>query len=388
MIARYAWSYAVVLLCTLLVLGGCAAGSPSVVVPEAPQDTLPAIEGAQPADVAAMAPVAPTAATATALPESDVAQSVTNPPSTAPNDNNPEVFADGSTATGTASFAQDVALTPEPPVDPNEVDAVTVDPNTVDPNASTTDTALEAAPDEPADVTIAEPVDSASVASGTRPPPPPDPGTGMSTIVEGGANGRMEVALTFDAGADRGYGAEILDLLRDQGIKATFGMTGLYAQQNPDLVQRMVAEGHQIINHTWDHPSLTGANTGMPPLTPEQVSAQLWDTENVVSEITGGYQMIPYFRPPYGDYDAASLGYLYDNGFTLSIWWTCDSHGWAGWGAQEIIDYCTTNLVEDEIILLHVGAAAVGDFEALPGMIQSFRDKGYAFVTVEQMLQP
>ncbi len=126
----------------------------------------------------------------------------------------------------------------------------------------------------------------------------------------------------------------------------------------------------------------------MPPLTPEQVSAQLWDTENVVSEITGGYQMIPYFRPPYGDYDAASLGYLYDNGFTLSIWWTCDSHGWAGWGAQEIIDYCTTNLVEDEIILLHVGAAAVGDFEALPGMIQSFRDKGYAFVTVEQMLQP
>jgi peptidoglycan/xylan/chitin deacetylase (PgdA/CDA1 family) len=95
-----------------------------------------------------------------------------------------------------------------------------------------------------------------------------------------------------------------------------------------------------------------------------------------------------YFRPPYGDYDATSLGYLYDNGYYLSIWWTCDTHGWAGWGAQEIVDYCTTNIAEDEILLLHVGAGAVGDFEALPALIDFFRGQGYAFVTIEQMLQP
>jgi peptidoglycan/xylan/chitin deacetylase (PgdA/CDA1 family) len=220
-----------------------------------------------------------------------------------------------------------------------------------------------------------------------RPPPPPDPGTGLSTIVEGGANGRLEVALTFDAGADTGYAAQILDLLRDEGIPATFGMTGLWAEANPELVQRMVIEGHQLINHTWDHASLTGANTGLPPQTPEEVTQQLVSTEAVVRDLTG-YELRPYFRPPYGDYDEASLGYLAANGYYLSIWWTCDSHGWAGWGAQEIIDYCTTNLVEDEILLLHVGAAAGGDFEALPGLIQFFRDSGYAFVTVEQMLQP
>jgi peptidoglycan/xylan/chitin deacetylase (PgdA/CDA1 family) len=221
-----------------------------------------------------------------------------------------------------------------------------------------------------------------------RPPPPPDPGTGLSTIVEGGANGRLEVALTFDAGADTGYAAEILDLLRDEGIAASFGMTGVWAEANPELVRRMAAEGHQLINHTWDHSSLTGANTQMPPLSPEQVGQQLADTEAVVRDLTGGYEMRPYFRPPYGDYDAASLGYLSDNGYSLSIWWTCDTRGWAGWGAQEIIDYCTTNIAEDEILLLHVGAAAVGDFEALPGLIQFFRDSGYSFVTIEQMLQP
>jgi peptidoglycan/xylan/chitin deacetylase (PgdA/CDA1 family) len=247
---------------------------------------------------------------------------------------------------------------------------------------------VEAAPEAGADPAAAVPDEGAAPpAQPSRPLPPPDPGTGLSTIVEGGANGRLEVALTFDAGADTGYGAEILDLLRDEGIPATFGMTGLWAQANPDLVQRMVAEGHQLINHTWDHASLTGANTGLPPMTPEQVTQQLADTEAVVRDLTG-YEMRPYFRPPYGDYDEASLRYLYDNGYYLSIWWTCDSHGWAGWGSQEIIDYCTTNIRPHEILLLHVGASAAGDFEALPGLIQFFRDSGYSFVTIEQMLQP
>lgn len=362
------------LTCAVLVLSGCAAGSPAVVVPETQDATVaeaPEIQ-ADPTEIA----VAPEPAAAVI--EEAPADAPITEPSTSESDSAPEAIVApasvGTTSTDSVAFAQEVALTPEPPpaVDPAAAPA-TDDPA---PAAASPDVEfVDEAALAPADTT-------------TRPAPPPDPGTGMSTIVEGGTNGRMEVALTFDAGADTGYGAQILDLLRDEGIKATFGMTGVWAQANPDLVQRMVAEGHQLMNHTWDHSSLNGANTGMPALTPEQVAAQLWDTENLVSEITGGYQMSPYFRPPYGDYDAASLGYLYDNGFTLSIWWTCDSHGWAGWGAQEIIDYCTTNLVEDEILLLHVGAAAAGDFEALPGLIQFFRENGYAFVTVEQMLQP
>ena len=293
---------------------------------------------------------------------------------------------------------------PAAEIQPAAIDTTTqngsVATESLDPSApevlSSTDTAAFTQ-DVPAEANpLSEPVltadevadDIAAPSTNTlRPPPPPDPGTGLSTIVDRGTNGRLEVALTFDAGADTGYAAEILDLLRDEGIKATFGMTGVWAQSNPDLVQRIVADGHQLMNHTWDHSSLTGANTQMPPMTPEQVAQQLADTEAVVRDLTG-YEMRPYFRPPYGDYDAASLEYLYDNGYSETIWWTCDTRGWAGWGPQEIIDYCTTNIVEDEIILLHVGAAAVGDFEALPGLIQFFRDHGYAFVTIEQMLQP
>jgi peptidoglycan-N-acetylglucosamine deacetylase len=352
----------VVLLCATLLLGGCAAGSPSIVAPAAPDSSsqvVPAVEAAPESAapqaaapvVLAPEPAAPTvelqpAAVDTTTVVADAATETLDPTA-------PEVLS----SSDTAAFAQEVPAGA----------------------ASVSEPLLtgEDAGDDPV----------APAAKNVRPPPPPDPGTGLSTIVDRGTNGRLEVALTFDAGADTGYAAEILDLLRDEGIKASFGMTGVWAEANPDLVRRMVAEGHQLINHTWDHSSLTGANTQMPPMTPEQVTQQLADTEAVVRDLTG-YEMRPYFRPPYGDYDAASLGYLYDNGYSETIWWTCDTRGWAGWGAQQIVDYCTTNIAEDEILLLHVGAAAVGDFEALPGLIQFFRDSGYSFVTIEQMLQP
>jgi peptidoglycan-N-acetylglucosamine deacetylase len=342
-----------VLLCATLLLGGCAAGSPSIVAPVAPESSsqylVPTVQAA--ADSGAPVATAPVVAPASAA--VDTTTEVAEAAVETLDQSAPDILS----TTGTAAFAQDVPAGANPRPEP----LLTVDE--VGDDAAAPAAAIE------------------------RPPPPPDPGTGLSTIVEGGSNGRFEVALTFDAGADTGYAAEILDLLRDEGIEATFGMTGVWAQANPELVQRMVAEGHQLINHTWDHSSLTGANTGMPPLTPEQVAQQLGDTEGVVRDLTG-YEMRPYFRPPYGDYDEASLGYLNDNGYYLSIWWTCDTRGWAGWGAQQIVDYCTTNIAEDEILLLHVGAAAVGDFEALPGLIEFFRDSGYSFVTIEQMLQP
>jgi hypothetical protein len=68
--------------------------------------------------------------------------------------------------------------------------------------------------------------------------------------------------------------------------------------------------------------------------------------------------------------------------------WTCDSYGWKGWDAAEIVAHCTTDIGPGEIILLHVGASAPGDFESLSGMIDVFSQAGYSFVTIEQMLQP
>jgi peptidoglycan/xylan/chitin deacetylase (PgdA/CDA1 family) len=367
---------ATVALCGVLLMSGCAAGSPAVVpvntappgavlaAPDAPVMPAPAVAQVQPTAEPTAIPVAQTPdslAFAQDVPVVEATDSAQQPePGVSEAAPAPEVVTQTDAVTDPATGQAPIVTEPAPDAAP--VDAVTEDP-------------------------AAAPAVGAPLADTARPAAPAADGSGLSQIIEGGTNGRLEVALTFDAGADTGYAAQILDYLRDQGIKATFGMTGQWAEQNPDLVQRMVNEGHQLINHTWDHASLTGANTGMPAMTPDQVAQELSSTEDVVRNLTA-YEMRPYFRPPYGDYDATSLGYLYENGYYLTIWWTCDSHGWAGWGSQEIIDYCTTNLAEDEILLLHVGAAAAGDFEALPGLVQFFRDNGYGFVTVEQMLQP
>lgn len=245
------------------------------------------------------------------------------------------------------------------------------------------------APADPAESAVVAEEEPAAQVAQTRLAPPPAPGGGSILNYYRGPSGRLEVALTFDAGADRGYAAQILDELAAEGIPATFGMTGSWAQQNPDLIQRMVAEGHQLINHTWTHGSLTGASTGGAPITYEALLTELTDTEDLIRELTG-YELRPYFRPPYGDIGPMTSGFLAQAGYYVNVLWSCDSFGWSGFGAEEIVQRCTSPELggPGAIVLMHVGADAVGDFEALPGLIRSYRDQGYAFVTVEQMLQP
>ncbi len=220
-----------------------------------------------------------------------------------------------------------------------------------------------------------------------RPAPPANPDPTTSQLLDRGESGRKEAALTFDAGADRGYAEEILDTLKQYGVKASFGMTGAWAEENSDLVKRMADEGHQIFNHTWSHQSLTGASTTSAPLTHDQRIKELQDTEDLIREVTGGYDTRPYFRPPYGDYDASVLKDLAEAGYTLTVMWTCDSFGWKGWTAAEIVQYCGTNPEPGDNILMHVGQGSQ-DYAALPAIIESWEAQGFTFVTVEELYQP
>jgi peptidoglycan/xylan/chitin deacetylase (PgdA/CDA1 family) len=183
-------------------------------------------------------------------------------------------------------------------------------------------------------------------------------------------------ALTFDAGSDRGYAAEILDTLKINGIHATFGMTGVWAEANPDLLQRMVNEGHQLLNHSWNHPSF---NT----LTTAQRVDQLRRTEDIVRQTTG-VELQPWFRPPYGDYNDSVLSDLSANGYTYNVLWTTDSLGWNGLDAAGIIQRVVDGTVPGGIGLFHVGAASQDNL-ALQGIIDRLHQRGYHFETIAQM---
>ena len=156
-------------------------------------------------------------------------------------------------------------------------------------------------------------------------------------------------------------------------------MTGSWADANPRLVARIAAEGHVLINHTATHPDMT-------TLSSADRLAELAAAEASVSVITGR-GMQPYFRPPYGAYDASVLTDIGRAGYAYSIMWTVDSLGWEGLDPASVAARCLDGAVDGAILLLHVGSQST-DVEALPEIVAGLRASGYTFVTVGELLQP
>ncbi len=208
--------------------------------------------------------------------------------------------------------------------------------------------------------------------------------TGPSTEIRRGPTDRRIIALTFDAGSDRGYTVAILDTLKAKRVHAAFGMTGTWARANPALVRRMVAEGHIVVNHTDTHRSFTGYSTQTRPLTTAQRNAELSRAESAVAA-AGGPSMKPWFRPPYGDLDAGVLRDAGAAGYSKTLLWTVDSLGWKGLSARAITERCAKGAVNGAIFLFHVGSASQ-DGVALPGMIDRFRRGGWRLWRVDHLL--
>jgi peptidoglycan/xylan/chitin deacetylase (PgdA/CDA1 family) len=206
----------------------------------------------------------------------------------------------------------------------------------------------------------------------------------VAQVISRGDPNRRSVALSFDAGSDVGYAAQILDTLAANGIRASFGMTGKWAEQNPGLVQRMAAEGHNFLNHSYSHPSMTGGSTSAPPLTREQRWAELDRTEEIIVNLTGVGSK-PFFRPPYGDYDASVNADVGARGYLYNVRWTVDSRGWLGWDATSIVQRCLQLAEPGAIYVFHVGSASQ-DGPALQAIIDGLRADGYAIGSVPDIL--
>ncbi len=193
------------------------------------------------------------------------------------------------------------------------------------------------------------------------------------------------VALTFDCGADRGFAEDILDTLAAYDIRATFGMTGAWAQANPDLVARMLEDGHRLINHSATHPSFTGYSTSSQPLGPERRAEEIRAAEQAVALVSGREDTLrPYFRPPYGDYDDALLDQLPGLGYDTLLLWSVDTLGWRGLPPEAIVQRVLDHAQPGAIVLLHVGAQST-DAAALPALIEALTAEGYRFVTVDDV---
>lgn len=214
-------------------------------------------------------------------------------------------------------------------------------------------------------------------------------GTSARSISRGNTSRKM-VSYTFDAGADLGYARSILDFLRANNIKASFGMTGKWAAANPTYVQRMADEGHHIFNHTWSHDSFTGYSTGRTALSPARRTEELISTNNKIIALTGKSTK-PYFRPPYGDYNSGVLRDIGANGYSKNIMWSVDSLGWKGLTATQICSRVVNAMDaatyggNGYIVLFHVGAQSQ-DANSLSCITTKLKSRGFTFGTVPQVI--
>jgi peptidoglycan/xylan/chitin deacetylase (PgdA/CDA1 family) len=244
------------------------------------------------------------------------------------------------------------------------------------PPASTTTTATPPSTSSPTTTTT-----TTTVFPPTTSVPPP---SGPAVPIRQGPSTEPIVALTFDAGSDTGNTAEILDTLAANHVRATFGLTGRWAEANPMLVRRIVGEGHQIVNHSYDHPSFTGRSTSEAPLSRAERLDQLARGEAAI-RAGGGPPTPPWFRPPYGDEDETVRADIALAGYRYELLWTVDSLGWKGLAASSVVARCLDGAVPGGIFLFHVGAAST-DHLALQPIIDGLRSRGYEFATASQLI--
>jgi len=190
-----------------------------------------------------------------------------------------------------------------------------------------------------------------------------------------GKPGEKAVYLTFDEGYENGYTPKILDILKANRVKAAFFVTGHYLKSQPELVKRMVAEGHIVGNHTMNHPSL-------PDISDEQIKTELQSVDDLFNKLTG--QKMHYLRPPKGEYSEHTLALTRDLGYH-NIFWSLALVDWVPMpgGADEAYRSVMDNLHPGALILLH--AVSKDDTEALDRIIKDIKAKGYSFKTLDDL---
>lgn len=183
--------------------------------------------------------------------------------------------------------------------------------------------------------------------------------------------------LTFDNGYENGCTVRILDILKENEVKATFFVTGHYLTDQPELIKRMVAEGHTIGNHTDTHPSL-------PDVSDEQIVKELQTIEEGYEEITGQNKML-YLRPPQGEYSERTLAVTQELGY-YNIFWSIALKDWVPMpgGPPEAYQTIMERLHNGALILLHAVSNDVT--EVLDQIIKDAKAQGYTFKTLDDLV--
>ena len=185
------------------------------------------------------------------------------------------------------------------------------------------------------------------------------------------------IYLTFDAGYENGCTAQILDTLKAHNVSAAFFLVGDYMERNPDLVRRMLDEGHTVGNHTMNHPDMSG-------LTGDTFEKEITELETLYRDITG--QELPkYYRPPQGLYSQENLEAAQKLGYKTVFW----SLAYVDWNndSQPTAEYAFSKLLprthNGAVVLLH--STSKTNAAILDELLTRWEDMGYRFGTLDEL---
>jgi peptidoglycan-N-acetylmuramic acid deacetylase len=185
------------------------------------------------------------------------------------------------------------------------------------------------------------------------------------------------IYLTFDVGYENGNVAKTLDILKEEGVNASFFILEHVIKKNPDLVLRMVNEGHNVCNHTSSHKNLTNASK-------EEFTNELCSLEAKYKELTGRV-MTKCFRPPEGTFNTEMLKRASELGYKTVFWsfayadWDNKAQMSEGAALKKILD----NIHNGEIMLLHPTGAT--NVKILKAVIKELKAQGYRFATLDKL---
>lgn len=186
------------------------------------------------------------------------------------------------------------------------------------------------------------------------------------------------IYLTFDCGYENGNTAPILDALKKHNVPATFFVVGNFVSDEPDLIKRMVAEGHIVGNHTFSHPDMAKISTR------EAFTQELSKVEALYEDITG-QPMKKYYRPPQGKYSTSNLEMAKDMGYNTFFW----SLAYVDWyqdnqpSKEEAFDKLLNRIHPGAIVLLHSTSKTNG--QILDELLTKWEEMGYHFGTLDDL---
>jgi peptidoglycan/xylan/chitin deacetylase (PgdA/CDA1 family) len=194
---------------------------------------------------------------------------------------------------------------------------------------------------------------------------------GASTASGNGTISGGKLYLTFDDGPNPNTTPELLEILKEESVPATFFLIGQQIARYKDLAVQMVQAGHQVGNHSYQHEFMPGM-----PL--RRIQEEVDSTNRLLDEITNN-KAAKLFRPPYGILDNRTAQYVKEAGMSI-VYWTIVPEDWQRVGAERIVERVTKNLSAGAVIVLHEGSSiAEQTLTATRAIIKRAKERGFEF---------